>query len=252
MAPTVESLITSINVELEQAQLRRERAKQTVEGILAAARADGRATLSADEESEVQRSFKAHEDAESDLAGIRIKLESAKKVQRLEAASDAGLNERKPNDPLGGDPTANGNKRAAYDEVARVGREERTYHPGNCRKGAEFVRDIIAQYAHRNPESEHRLARHMQEERVERGQYLQRANVGTSNFSGLVVPQYLTELYAPAVAALRPFADVCNQHDLPPNGMTVNISRITTRPARRTSTTPCCRRTSRRRPGTAT
>jgi hypothetical protein len=42
------------------------------------------------------------------------------------------------------------------------------------------------------------------------------------------VPQYLTDMYAPAIAALRPFADICNKHDLPPSGMTVNISLITT------------------------
>jgi hypothetical protein len=43
-----------------------------------------------------------------------------------------------------------------------------------------------------------------------------------------VVPQYLTDMYAPKVQAMRPFADICNKHDLPPDGMTVNISRITT------------------------
>jgi hypothetical protein len=94
-----------------------------------------------------------------------------------------------------------------------------------------FLRDVVAQYARRGDlEAEQRLNRHMQEERVDRGErFLQeRANVGTSNFAGLVVPQYLTELYAPATAALRPFADICNRHDLPDTGMTVNISRITT------------------------
>jgi hypothetical protein len=35
-------------------------------------------------------------------------------------------------------------------------------------------------------------------------------------------------MYAPAIAAMRPFADICNHHDLPTTGMTVNISRITT------------------------
>src|SRR6266702_1380463 len=72
-----------------------------------------------------------------------------------------------------------------------------------------------------------RLARHMSEEQVERGQYLERA-AGTGAFAGLTVPQYLTDLYAPATAALRPFADICNRHELPAQGMTVNISRITT------------------------
>src|SRR5206468_4066349 len=70
----------------------------------------------------------------------------------------------------------------------------------------------------------------MQEEQVERGQYLSRAagDANTGAFTGLVVPQYLTDMYAPATANLRPFADVCNKHELPASGMTVNISRITT------------------------
>jgi hypothetical protein len=62
---------------------------------------------------------------------------------------------------------------------------------------------------------------------VERGEYLTRA-AGTGAFSGLTVPQYLTEMYAPAVSNLQPFADACNKHDLPQSGMTVNISQITT------------------------
>lgn len=111
--------------------------------------------------------------------------------------------------------------------MARIGSEERTYHRGNARKGGPFVRDVLMQYLYRDLEAETRLVRHMQEERVERGPYLERA-VGTGAFAGLTVPQYLTDMYAPATAALRPFADVCNKHDLPSSGMTVNISRITT------------------------
>jgi hypothetical protein len=42
------------------------------------------------------------------------------------------------------------------------------------------------------------------------------------------VPQYLTDMYAPATAALRPFADICNRHPLPDQGMSIEISRITT------------------------
>jgi hypothetical protein len=70
----------------------------------------------------------------------------------------------------------------------------------------------------------------MAEERVERGRVawqLERA-AGTGAFAGLTVPQYLTDLYAPAAAAMRPFADACNKHVLPSAGMTVNLSRITT------------------------
>jgi hypothetical protein len=74
-----------------------------------------------------------------------------------------------------------------------------------------------------------RLAKHMQEERVERPQYLQRASDSTAQFSGLTVPQYLTDMVAPAVANMKPFVDLCtNQHTLPADGMSVNISKITT------------------------
>ncbi len=127
-----------------------------------------------------------------------------------------------------------------YDETARVGSEERTYAPHKergfddkrgefsrgARPGAQFERDVAAAFLG-DYEAQERLRRHMQEERVERGEFLTR-DVGTGAFAGLVVPQYLTDLYAPAAAARRPFADAIRQRPLPAQGMTVNISRITT------------------------
>ena len=50
----------------------------------------------------------------------------------------------------------------------------------------------------------------------------------TSNFAGLVVPQYLTELAAELARAGRPFANLCTSMPLPADGMTLNISRVTT------------------------
>jgi hypothetical protein len=234
MGTSLETLITSIEVEREQALRSKERAAQNIAGILAAARKDGRPTLSADEDAEIQREFKNHAQAENDITGIDVKLRNARKLQQIEMHTDLKLNERQqvedgPTGGRGDDGVQYKNRAPAYDEVARIGQEKRTYNPGNCRKGTEFLRDIVASYSHHDEEAGFRLRSHMREERVERGAYLEkRANVGTSNFAGLVVPQYLTDLYAPAVAALRPFADACNQHDLPENGMTVNISRITT------------------------
>lgn len=130
----------------------------------------------------------------------------------------------------------------AYDRVIRTGdtSEARTYAPhrergfdastGQFRRGVQpggaFVRDVTSAFLG-DYDARARLERHMAEERVERGEYLQRA-VGTGAFAGLTVPQYLTDLYAPAVAARRPFADAVNGHDLPPDGMTVNLSQITT------------------------
>jgi HK97 family phage major capsid protein len=123
-------------------------------------------------------------------------------------------------------------RRPAYDQVARVGTEERTYRPDRDPKGVNFARDV-ASAALGNWQSMERLGRHQQEELVERGdQYgtdtrAERA-VGTGAFSGLVVPQYLTDMFAPMATAGRPFADAMNHHDLPATGMVANIGRGTT------------------------
>ncbi len=123
-----------------------------------------------------------------------------------------------------------GDNRADKPATVRVGQEPRTYAPETDKRGKQFLRDVGAAFLG-DFSANQRLQRHMEEERVERGAavngQMERA-AGTGAFAGLVVPQYLTDLYAPAAKASRPFADVCNQHDLPPDGMTVNISRITT------------------------
>jgi hypothetical protein len=118
----------------------------------------------------------------------------------------------------------------AYDRVARVGAEERTYRQDQDPRGVGFVRDavhaMLGDYGARD-----RLAQHMREESVERAEYIaggQQRAVGTGAFTGLVVPQYLTEAFAPMATAGRPFADACRHHDLPPQGMTVNLGRGTT------------------------
>jgi HK97 family phage major capsid protein len=112
-----------------------------------------------------------------------------------------------------------------YDEVARVGAEKRTYNPESDGKGAQFLRDTASAFLG-DYDARERISRHMAEERVERGDQIRAA--GTGAFAGLTVPQYLTDLVAPAAAAARPLANICTPHDLPSQGMTVNISRITT------------------------
>lgn len=116
---------------------------------------------------------------------------------------------------------------AKHTGVARVKSEARTYNPGNDRTGKNFLRDVALRHLN-DWEASQRLAQHMQEERIERGGPIEDRAAGTSAFAGLVVPQYLTDLVAPAAAAARPLADICNKHELPPTGMSVNISRITT------------------------
>ena len=60
-----------------------------------------------------------------------------------------------------------------------------------------------------------RIARHQQEERIEK------RDVTSTNFAGLVVPQFLTDLAAPFARAGRPMMDASRKHNLPPQGLTL-------------------------------
>lgn len=110
-----------------------------------------------------------------------------------------------------------------------VGREERTYRPDTDKRGKQFLLDVARQQILNDPIASQRIARHMQEEQVERGGQIDQARaIGTAAVSGLVVPQYLVDMFAPHAKAGRPFADVCRKHDLAEEGMTVNIGKGTT------------------------
>jgi len=100
-----------------------------------------------------------------------------------------------------------------------VKNEARTYEKGN---GNSFMADAYAANFRNDFGASERLARHMQEERVER------RDVTSANFAGLVVPQFLTELAAPFARAGRPVANVARKHELPPEGLTISISKVTT------------------------
>lgn len=111
---------------------------------------------------------------------------------------------------------------------AKITREARTYNPDAERRGVSFFRDLVSHRFDGDPGAGDRIVRHMREARVEElAGYEQRA-VGTGAFAGLTVPQYLTDLVAPLARAGAPTVQICNRHSLPADGMTVNISRITT------------------------
>lgn len=109
--------------------------------------------------------------------------------------------------------------RPAGETVAAVKSEARTYRPD---AGFSFFADAY-RAGHGDWQASERIQRHAREEKLET-----RAS-GTDNFAGLVVPQYLTALYAPLARAGQPTVNVANKSvPLPREGMTVNISRITT------------------------
>ena len=102
---------------------------------------------------------------------------------------------------------------------AVVKSEARTYSP---KAETSFIADAYAAQFTNDFAAKDRLARHMNEEKIER------RDVTSANFAGLVVPQFLTELAAPFARAGRPFLDVARKHQLPDAGLTISISKVTT------------------------
>lgn len=114
----------------------------------------------------------------------------------------------------------------ARSERIAVKEHERVYRANG---GPSFFRDAWAFTRNADPEARERLERHGAqdiEDRRERGVELR--DVGTGAFAGLVVPQYLTDLYVPNLRAGAPLLNICRKLPLPATGMTVNLSRITT------------------------
>lgn len=188
---------------------------------------DGKSDLTDDEAKrstvlvgELRSARNAVKDAESELAEVRA-------AAAEEAEFDKRSAESRPTPAAA--PAAE--KRTAEFSVTR---EPRTYAHETDPKGKMFLRDVAKNFLYRDPASAQRLERHMVEERVERGReltgYQERAagDAASDAFGALVVPQYLLDMTAPAVAAMRPFADICNRHDLPPDGLTLTIPKITT------------------------
>jgi len=103
--------------------------------------------------------------------------------------------------------------------VAVVKSEPRTYTE---RSSHSFIRDAFQAQFNNDYQAKERLARHMTEESVER------RDVTSANFAGLVVPQFLTELAAPFARAGRPFLDAARKHQLPEAGLTISLSKVTT------------------------
>jgi HK97 family phage major capsid protein len=117
-----------------------------------------------------------------------------------------------------------------YDRTVRIGQEERTYRPDADQSGGpSFFRDLALSQVFRDPSATERLARHQHEMTVDgRPGTRQERAIGTGAVTGLVPPAYLAERYAELARAGRPAADACTKLPLPEQGMTVNISRITT------------------------
>jgi hypothetical protein len=236
--PPASSLLAQTEVELAAAEHRRDLARAKQQFIINTATQEGRAALTAEETRDVDEAKAARGRARADIEAIRQKIATLKDLDAEEAEYAARGRQTTSTPPsqqngqgtgleLPGPETASGQER-----TFRIGSEERTYSKGSDPWGRQFLVDVARGQLFSDPAAQARLARHMAEDRVERtAQRMEERAAGdtnTGNWAGLVVPQYLTDMYAPVARALRPFADICNKHPLPPNGMALDISRITT------------------------
>jgi len=179
---------------------RRDAVKVEMDAILEAVATENRTDLTEDETAKVDTLVEESRTLDSKIEKLTV-----------QAAADAKASEARSTVANFAMPKVGG---------ATVTREARTYSPEG---DASFVKDAFTAKFSNDYAASERLARHSREEEIER------RSVGTGNFAGLVIPQYLVDLAAPFARAGRPTADFAtNKMALPAAGMTLNISRMTT------------------------
>ena len=186
---------------LDKLMDRRDAVKVEMDAILEAVAAENRTDLTNDESAKVDALVEESRSLDSKIEKFKAQADADAKVAEVRAAvADVAMPKN----------TA----------TTKIVSEPRTYTPES---GASFIADAFNAQFRNDYAANERLARHTREESIER------RDVGTANFSGLVIPQYLVDLAAPFARAGRPTADFAtNKHALPAAGMTLNISRMTT------------------------
>lgn len=96
-------------------------------------------------------------------------------------------------------------------------KEPLTYRSDNM-ADTSFLTDAYRSFRYNDPDAAQRLSRHNAEMR----------DIGTSAFAGLTVPQFLTDMAADVARAGRPLADKVAKHQIPAEGETISLSRLTT------------------------
>lgn len=155
---------------------------------------------------------------EIELANIQaLKLEIDKTDERIEQITEIEVRKAKAAELAASVDAEVTETRSAA--PARVISEEPTYH---ARSEANFLADAMAAEFGGSYEARERMHRYQNEVRIEK------RDSGSSNFAGLVIPQYLVDEFAPLRRAGRKTLDISTRMDLPAVGMTVNIGRLTT------------------------
>lgn len=201
------TLLDQIRASISDALTRRAAEQDRLDAVVTAAEAEERTELTAEETATFAEARAAVTAIDAELDQLRARETELVEIAEARAAADA--------------VAASLPERPAT--TVRVGREELTYRQGGEHS---FLEDAFAARFFGDSGAQQRLARHGAEVRSADGVELR--DVGTSAFGALVVPQYLTDLFAPTRRAGRPLLDVARAIPLPDEGMTVNIPRATT------------------------
>jgi hypothetical protein len=217
----IKDLIAQVRASMAKKLEERNTHRSTIDTVRTACAEAANRALTDDEAAQVRAAQDAIAAIDDELRVMQEQIAEYEAEQARDEAADRLAREVGPGAPVPGSP-----------ERVQVTGEPRTYSREKDPKGLAFMRDLALSVVRNDGTAGARLARHMDEERVERGAAiaagLEERAVGTGAFAGLVVPQYLVDLYAPNAKAGRPFADACRKHDLPEQGMVVNLSKITT------------------------
>lgn len=117
--------------------------------------------------------------------------------------------------------------------VARGATQEEFYYRPDKRERS-FFRDAFLAEFRMDGRAQERINKHTEHHLDvydQRGIQMlepERRDVGTGAFTGIVVPQYLIDQFTPLRRAGAPLLPYYRTLDLPENGMTVNIGRLTT------------------------
>jgi len=206
---TITELIASYkrDIEIERRALR---------VILDRAKAEGRDMLTDTEKN-------ACEIGTANLEDLRSKLERAEVIEREEADYEAHKHERY--------PTKAGLLRSDGTQVMHVGEEPHTYSRANDPEGQgrQFMLDVARGSLFGESAAQARLQRHQHEMRIDLGsrggmEYRTDSYADSSDFPGLVIPQYLTDMFQPLAQNARPLADHMKPHQLPSEGLSVEVA----------------------------
>jgi HK97 family phage major capsid protein len=219
---TIQDLLAQARTDLDAARRRRKVARDSIQALVDGAQRANRSHLTADEDREFTRLL-----AERTAAGEAVERAQQKVEEYSRISLEEGDASRLASSST---PTPAASRHASGDRTVRVGGEPRTYRSPAERGpdgGPSFLTDLFKGQVLNDPGANARLERHGREVEVDNPAWAKRA-IGSGAVSGFVPPQYLSELFAEFARAGRPAANLCTRLPLPPEGMTLNVPRLTT------------------------